>query len=154
MYAGSAEQLEVCLFDATGRMELRRLTLERVYRWGLARLSAGGRARAAVWLRAHGPYQPERGLRYNVNKLLLDPYARRLAGALRWSDALFGYRIVSPRADLSFDRRDSAGHMPKAVVTTEQFEWGEDRMPRTPWSDTIIYECSSARLDDAARRGA
>jgi glycogen operon protein len=80
-------------------------------------------------------------LRYNANKLLLDPYAHRLAGSLRWSDALFGYRIISPRADLSFDRRDSAFHMPKGVVSTQQFEWGEDRPPRIAWCDTVIYEC-------------
>ena len=141
VFAGGADQLEVCLFDPSGRIELRRLTLQEctdgVWHGYLPGVGPG----QLYGLRAHGPYQPERGLRYNVNKLLIDPYARRIAGVLRWSDALFGYRIVSPRADLSFDRRDSAGHMPKAVVVTEQFEWGEDRMPRTPWSDTIIYEC-------------
>jgi len=63
--------------------------------------------------RAQGPYQPESGHRYNANKLLLDPYARKLAGTLRWSDALYGYRMASPRADLSLDRRDSAACMPK-----------------------------------------
>ncbi|HEY4975635.1 MAG TPA: glycogen debranching protein GlgX, partial [Steroidobacteraceae bacterium] len=90
--------------------------------------------------RAHGPYEPEQGHRYNANKLLLDPYARAVAGQLRWSDALYGYRISSPRADLSFDRRDSAFAMPKAVVTVDRFEWGDDRPPRTPWADTVIYE--------------
>jgi isoamylase len=141
VFAGSADQLEVCLFDPTGRVELSRLTLNEctdgIWHGYLPGVGPG----QLYGFRAHGPYQPEHGLRYNVNKLLLDPYARRLSGAVRWSDALFGYRIVSPRADLSFDRRDSAGHMPKAVVSSEQFEWGEDRMPRTPWSDTIIYEC-------------
>jgi isoamylase len=80
------------------------------------------------------------GHRYNANKLLLDPYARALAGSLRWSDALYGYRISSPRADLSFDRRDSAFAMPKGVVTVDRFDWAEDRPPATPWADTVIYE--------------
>ena len=90
--------------------------------------------------RAYGPYEPQNGHRFNRNKLLLDPYARRVAGELRWSDALFGYRVNSRRADLSFDRRDSAPGMLKGVVTDESFNWGDDRPPNVPWSDTVIYE--------------
>ena len=71
---------------------------------------------------------------------LLDPYTRQFAGTLRWSDALFGYRINSPRADLSYDRRDSAQGMLKAVVSDDVFDWGDDRPPNVPWSKTIIYE--------------
>ena len=74
--------------------------------------------------RVHGPYEPEHGHRFNANKLLLDPYARRLAGRLVWSDAHFGYRTGSAREDLSFDRRDNARGMPKAVVVDETFNWG------------------------------
>ncbi len=59
---------------------------------------------------------------------------------LRWSDALFGYRINSPRGDLSLDRRDSAPGMLKAVVTDDVFDWGDDRPPNIPWSSTVIYE--------------
>ena len=90
--------------------------------------------------RAYGPYDPQNGHRFNPQKLLLDPYARRLAGSLRWSDALFGYRVSSARADLSFDRRDSAAGMLKAVVGDETFNWGDDRPPAVPWADTVIYE--------------
>ena len=90
--------------------------------------------------RAHGPYDPQRGHRFNPHKLLLDPYARRIAGELKWSDALFGHRVNSPRADLSFDRRDSAPGMVKGVVTDESFNWANDRPPNIPWSDTVIYE--------------
>ena len=77
-----------------------------------------------------------------ANKLLLDPYAKRLAGRLVWSDAHFGYRTGSPREDLSFDRRDNARGMPKAVVVDETFNWGRREMlrPNIPWEDTIIYE--------------
>ncbi len=78
--------------------------------------------------RAHGPYQPEQGHRFNPHKLLLDPYAKKLAGQLKWTDALFGYRLHSPRADLSFDRRDSAAAMPKGVVVDDVFRWGADRV--------------------------
>ncbi len=91
--------------------------------------------------RVHGPYAPEQGHRFNANKLLLDPYARRLAGRLVWSDAHFGFRIGSSREDLSFDRRDNARGMIKAVVVDETFNWGRSEpRPNIPWEDTIIYE--------------
>ena len=112
-----------------------------MHRWGLAWLPAwSSRKVSSTVIGRTGPYEPERGHRYNANKLLLDPYARKLAGSLRWSDALFGYRLHSARADLSFDRRDSAFAMPKAVVTVDKFDWGNDRAPRTPWRYTSIYE--------------
>ena len=141
VFAGGASQVEVCLFDSTGRHELQRHALPEcthgVWHGCLPGVAAG----QLYGYRAFGPYEPERGLRYNPNKLLLDPYARALSGPLRWSDALYGYRITSPRKDLSFDRRDSAFAMPKAVVTGGRpFDWGEDRPPRTSWSDTVIYE--------------
>ena len=92
--------------------------------------------------RVHGPYEPEHGHRFNANKLLLDPYAKRLAGRLVWSDAHFAYRTGSPREDLSFDRRDNARGMPKAVVVDETFNWGRREIAarNIPWEDTIIYE--------------
>jgi glycogen operon protein len=140
VYAGHAEQVELCLFDPSGRTEQRRLPMpectDGVWHAYVPNLPPG----QLYGYRAHGPYVPEQGHRYNANKLLLDPYARALSGPLRWSDALYGYRITSPRADLSFDRRDSAFAMPKAVVTVDRFDWGEDRPPRTPWADTVLYE--------------
>jgi glycogen operon protein len=140
VYAGNAEEIDLCLFDAGGRHEIRRYALSEctdgVWHGYLPGVLEG----QLYGYRAHGPYEPERGHRYNANKLLLDPYARKLAGALRWSDALFGYRLQSPRADLSFDRRDSAFAMPKAVVTIDRFDWAGDRPPRTPWRYTSIYE--------------
>jgi isoamylase len=140
VFAGSAEKVDLCLFDAGGRQELRRLTL-RECTDGVWHGYVTGVAPGQLYgYRAHGPYLPEQGHRYNVNKLLLDPYARKLSGAIRWSDALYGYRLTSPRADLSFDRRDSAFAMPKSVVAVDHFNWGDDRPPRIPWNDTIIYE--------------
>src|SRR5690606_1471720 len=90
--------------------------------------------------RVHGPYEPSAGHRFNPHKLLLDPYAKSLAGKLRWTDAHYGYRYGSGRGDLSFDRRDNARFLPKARVVDTAFTWGDDRPPRRPWSDTIIYE--------------
>jgi isoamylase len=140
VYAGNAEEIDLCLFDAAGRHEVQRYPLtectDGVWHGYLSGVLEG----QLYGYRAHGPYEPTQGHRYNVNKLLIDPYARKLGGALRWSDALFGYRLHSPRADLSFDRRDSAFAMPKAVVTVDRFDWGDDRHPRTPWRYTSIYE--------------
>ncbi len=138
VYAGNAEQVLVCLFDASGAE--RRVALPECSDGVWHGYLPGVRVGQLYGYRVNGPYEPERGHRHNVNKLLVDPYARRLAGALRWSDALFGYRMGSPRADLSFDRRDSAPGVPKGVVTDERFDWGDDQLPRIPWSQTVIYE--------------
>jgi isoamylase len=90
--------------------------------------------------RVHGPYAPEHGHRFNPHKLLLDPYAKIVARQTNWHDALFGYRIGSKNEDLSFDKRDTAACAPLAAVADEAFTWGDDRPPRHPWNDTIIYE--------------
>jgi glycogen operon protein len=156
VFAEHAERVQLCLFDPSGRQELRQVTLpectDGIWHGYLTEMAPG----QLYGYRADGPYRPENGHRYNPNKLLLDPYARHLAGSLRWSDALFGYRISSPRADLSYDRRDSAPAMPKGVVTAERFDWGEDRPPQTPWSATVIYETHlrglTMRLEDIPER--
>jgi isoamylase len=90
--------------------------------------------------RVHGPYEPEEGHRFNPAKLLLDPYARAIDGPVVWSDSLFGYTVGDPAEDLSRDDRDSAPSAPKSVVTDMAFTWGDDRPPRVPWDQTIIYE--------------
>ncbi|MCS6927658.1 MAG: glycogen debranching protein GlgX, partial [Candidatus Binatia bacterium] len=90
--------------------------------------------------RVHGSYSPQEGHRFNPAKLLLDPYAKAIAGTVRWSDALFGYTVGHPDADLSRDERDSASGLPKCVVVDPAFSWGNDTFPRTPWHKTLIYE--------------
>jgi isoamylase len=140
VFSAHAERVELCRFDPAGRREIARVDLpectDEVWHGYLPNTRTG----LIYGYRAHGPYRPQDGHRFNPHKLLLDPYARRLSGALRWTDALFGYRINSPRGDLSFDRRDSAPSVPKAVVTDDAFGWGDDRPPDTPWSRTVIYE--------------
>jgi glycogen operon protein len=88
----------------------------------------------------YGPYDPEKGHRFNPNKLLIEPYAKHLQGNMVWSDAHFGYRVGHSKADLSFDKRDSAPGTPKSRVIDPAFTWGDDRPPRVPWHDTVIYE--------------
>ncbi len=91
--------------------------------------------------RVHGPWAPQGGHRFNPSKLLLDPYARAISGSIRWTDALSGYVVGHPEQDLVPDPRDSAGGLPKSLVVESAFTWADDRPPRTPWSDTVIYEC-------------
>ena len=140
VFSAHAEQIDLCLFDPSGRREIARMPLpektDEVFHGYLPDARAG----LLYGFRAHGPYEPQDGHRFNPHKLLLDPYAKQIAGEVRWSDALYGYRLHSPRADLTMDRRDSAPAMPKAVVTDDVFNWGDDRPPNTPWSDTVIYE--------------
>ena len=71
---------------------------------------------------------------------VLDPYAKAIGRDVRWDDALFGYTVGDPEADLSFDERDSAAFAPLAAVVDPAFTWGDDRPPRTPWHKTLIYE--------------
>lgn len=140
VFSAHAQKIEICIFDERGRNELRRYPLpectDEIWHGYLPDARPG----LVYGLRAHGPYDPKNGHRFNPHKLLLDPYARKLQGQLRWSDTLFGYRTGHDRADLSFDRRDSAVQMPKAVVVHDSFNWGGQQPPQTPWSDTIIYE--------------
>jgi hypothetical protein len=103
-------------------------------------ISTTSRPGSSTAIASTGPMSPSSGHRFNANKLLLDPYAKRLAGRLVWSDAHFAYRTGSAREDLSFDRRDNARGMPKAVVVDETFNWGRRERPNIPWEDTIIYE--------------
>jgi glycogen operon protein len=140
LFSEHAEKVDLCLFDRQGRRELERFPLsersEDVWHGYVPDVVPG----QLYGYRVHGPYEPERGQRFNPNKLVVDPYAKRLAGRLVWSDAHFGYRTGSARADLSYDRRDNARGMPKAVVIDEAFTWKSGLRPRIAWEDTIIYE--------------
>jgi isoamylase len=140
VFSAHAEKIELCLFDPAGRREVARYVLpewtDEVWHGYLPDALPG----LVYGYRAYGPYAPDQGHRFNPNKLLLDPYAKKLVGSLKWTDALHGYRVRSSRSDLSFDRRDSAPAMPKAVVTHDSFDWSGDVRPNTPWSETVIYE--------------
>jgi len=140
LFSANAAKVELCLFDAAGVREIARHTLpectDEVWHGYLSDARPG----TLYGYRVDGPYDPTHGHRFNPHKLLLDPYAKSLHGSFRWSDALFGYRLDSPRQDLSFDRRDSARGMPKCRVVDPSFTWGDDRQPDRPWPETIIYE--------------
>ncbi|HKQ15147.1 MAG TPA: glycogen debranching protein GlgX [Steroidobacteraceae bacterium] len=137
VHSSGATSVEVCIFDASGAHEVRRLTLpERTDNVWHGFLPAPHGVPGLVYgLRAHGPYDPPHGLRYNGNKLLLDPYARALAGKFQWNPALVGHG-ESDRPDPA----DSAPYNYKARVIDTAFDWGDDIAPSVPWRDTVIYE--------------
>ena len=140
LFSEHAQKVELCLFDPSGRRELYRISLpeqtDQVWHGYLPEARPG----LLYGYRVHGPYEPANGLRFNPNKLLVDPYAKQIQGTLKWSDAHFGYRIGAKQEDLSFDRRDSASGMPKSMVIDPAFTWGTDRAPRIPWHESVIYE--------------
>ncbi len=109
-------------------------------RRGLARLSAGGEAGQLYGYRVYGPYEPENGQRFNPAKLLIDPYAKAIAGTVTWSDEMYPYTIGDPQEDLARDYRDDAWGIPKSVVIDSAFDWGNDRPPATPLHSSSIYE--------------
>lgn len=140
LFSEHATKVELCLFDPTGRRQIEKFVppgrTEHVWHCHITGIGPG----QLYGYRVHGPYEPQNGHRFNPNKLLIDPYARQLSGRLRWHDAVFGYRTGAQRGDLTPDRRDSAPMMPKAVVESPLHPWGDDRPPRTPMRDSVIYE--------------
>jgi glycogen operon protein len=141
IFSEHGEAVELCLFDQpeaeeeSERIELPERT-DLIWHCYLPDARPG----QLYGYRVHGPYEPEKGHRFNPHKLLIDPYATAISGTIKWSDALYGYPIGDTEEDLIVDTRNSAGGMPKCVVIDRAFAWGEDRPRRMPWNRTIIYE--------------
>jgi glycogen operon protein len=137
VFSAHASRIEFCLFDAEGRREIERITLpeftHEVWHGYFPDLRPG----QLYGLRAHGPYAPEAGHRFNPNKLLLDPYARETVGSFEWSDS---HRGQATDDALRMDPRDNAGMALKARVVQDRFDWQDDAHPDTPWSHSVLYE--------------
>jgi isoamylase len=140
LFSAHATKVELCIFDASGENEIERIELpeytDEIYHGYLPSATPG----LIYGYRVYGPYDPENGHRFNHHKLLIDPYAKQLIGALKWSEALFGYTIGHPDGDLSFDERDSAPFVPKCKVIDPAYTWGRDERVNVPWDKTIFYE--------------
>ena len=137
VYSERATAIELCLFE-DGREERVPLTQGRQHNWH--RYLPGVRPGQEYGYRVDGPYAPRDGLRFNRNKLLVDPYAHAIAGELDWSGPVFGYRVGDGALDLSFDDRDDAAFVPKSVVIDPAFDWQGDARPDVSWDASIIYE--------------
>ncbi len=140
IFSDHATAVELCLFSGPDGSEERRIQMpeytDNVWHGYFPEVRPG----QLYGYRVYGPYAPSQGLRFNPHKLLLDPNTKSIAGQLTWDDALFGYIIGHEEGDLSFDERDSAPFMPKAVVVDTAFSWDDDHQLRTPWHKTLIYE--------------
>ncbi|PRY92986.1 glycogen operon protein [Hasllibacter halocynthiae] len=150
--APHATAVYVCLFDGDGdeggeggevRLRLPERTGD-IWHGFVAGLTAGRR----YGLRADGPWRPEEGHRFNVNKLLLDPYARRIEGEVVWNDAVYGYTVGEGEAvDLVMDGRDSAPFMPRCIAVKDMPPL-EGPRPAHPWHRTVIYEAHARGLTE------
>ncbi len=139
LFSENAGAVELCLFDPadpsveTARVRLRDVTAH-VWHGYVPGLEPG----QPYGFRVDGEYRAEEGLRFNPNKLLLDPYAKAVCGKTEWGAEIFGYPMGGD--DRQRDERDSASRVPRGVVVDETFDWGGDRPLRTPWHRTVIYE--------------
>jgi isoamylase len=139
LFSESSESVELCLFDASGQNEQRIRIRERTNgAWHI--YMAGIRPGQLYGYRVYGPYVPESGMRFNPNKLLLDPYAKAIGRPLSWGDELFGYTLGDSSGDLSFDDRDSAPFAPLGAVIDPSFDWSGEKRPAYAAHETIIYE--------------
>ena len=137
LFSAGAEAVELCLFTEAGEQRLEMPDREGDIWHGFV---PGARPGLAYGYRVHGPWSPAEGLRFNPAKLLMDPYAKALTGALAWDDAVMGHSVDGKDADLTRDPRDSAPFVPKALVVQEEFDWQGDAPPCRPLSETVIYE--------------
>ena len=133
LFSDAAEAVELCLFDAQGA-ETRAPLQRSGDRWHGYVPGAGPGQRYGY--RVHGPYDPDRGLRFNPAKLLLDPYALAIDGDVHWDASQYGHA----GEDDGIDHADSAPAMPRCVVVDGRFDWEDDRPPAVPWAQTVIYE--------------
>lgn len=136
IFSEVAERVQLSLFDEQGnptRVDLPEVT---GFCWHgyLPEVEPGQR----YGYRVHGPWAPEKGLRCNPSKLLLDPYAKAIEGEVKWNEAIFSYRFNDPKGPLN--EEDSGPFVPKSVVISPYFDWGNDQLPRRPLHETVIYE--------------
>jgi len=142
LFSDNATGVELCLFNSAGETndpEHRIQITERTHQiWHC--YIPGIKPGQLYGYRVHGPYEPESGQRFNANKVLIDPYAKAISGIVNWHDSLFSYQIGSSQEDLSFSDLDSAPYIPKSVVVDSTFDWEDDKPPRTPYHQSVIYE--------------
>lgn len=141
LYADNATGIELCLFNTPDdeAESAKIMVVERshqIWHCYLPDIKPG----QLYGYRVHGPYEPQNGHRFNPKKLLIDPYAKAIAGTINWSDAMFGYKIGDPEEDLSFSEIDNSPFIPKSVVVDSNFDWGNDRAPKIAYNESIIYE--------------
>lgn len=138
LFSENATRVELCLFDEQDRET--RISLDEHYNFIWHGYVPGIQPGQRYGYRVYGEFDPERGHRFNPNKLLIDPYAKAIAGDLKYGEAIFGYPWGEPNDDLLYSELDDAEMMPKCIVVDESFDWQGDRRLNIPWHETVIYE--------------
>ena len=137
VFSSHAQAIDLCLFDEAGVRELARMRLPTRTGDVLHGRLPEARPGLVYGLRAHGPWRPDHGHRFNPSKLLLDPYAREIVGRFEWGDE---HLDADWRHPTHMDMRDNASHALKARVVSDRFDWADDRAPDTPLANTVLYE--------------
>ncbi|HLX44187.1 MAG TPA: glycogen debranching protein GlgX [Bryobacteraceae bacterium] len=140
IYSEGATAIELCLFDEAAAAPKIVIPIRESTGHVWHCYVPGIRLGQLYGYRIHGPYEPERGLRFNPAKLLIDPYAKALVGQVDWNAPVFAYALGNPDGDLQIDTVDDAAAVPKGVVTMSPFDWENDRPPLTPLHNSVIYE--------------
>jgi isoamylase len=140
LYSEAAERVELCFFATTDDREPEIVEIREVTAFVWHAYLPGIPPGQLYGYRVHGPYEPDAGVRCNPAKLLVDPYAIALCGAVDWSAAIFPYEIGNEAEDRAIDTTDDAWGMPKSIVGNPYFDWEGDRTPNTPLSESVIYE--------------
>ncbi len=141
LYTENAEGVELCLFQSdedeheTVKIRLKERS-HHIWHAYIPNISPG----QLYGYRVIGPFDPANGKLFNVNKLLIDPYAKAISGTIQWHDALFGYEPGHPDGIFKFNPTDSAPFIPRSIVVDTSFDWGDDRKLEIPYHETIIYE--------------
>lgn len=140
LFSEHATAVDLCLFNSTKDVtEADRLKIKEVSHQVWHIYVPGLKPGQLYGYRVYGLYEPENGHRFNPNKVLIDPYAKSIAGPIQWHDSLFGYELMTGN-DTTFSDIDSAPYIPKSVVVDEAFDWEGDKQLRIPYYKTIIYE--------------
>jgi glycogen operon protein len=140
VYSEGATGVTLCLFEEADSTECEMVPIRESTGYVWHTYLPGVKLGQLYGYRVSGPYDPERGCRFNPAKLLIDPYAKAISGHLNWDAPVFGYKLGDTKEDLSLDETDDVWGVPKCVVTTSHFDWENDRPPLTLLHDSVIYE--------------
>lgn len=140
LYSERATGVDLCFFDELNEEEKEVIPLREVTAYVWHCYLPGVKTGQLYGYRVHGPYDPVNGDRFNPAKLVIDPYAKALAGETGWNAPVFGYPLGSEHEDLCPDPNDSSRGVPKGVITTRYFDWENDRPPMRPLDETVLYE--------------
>ncbi len=138
LFSENATGVELCLFDEQGSET--RLPLVEVENYVWHGYVLGAKPGQRYGFRVYGPHEPEKGHRFNPAKLLIDPYAKAIAGDVSHGAEIFSYPWGDAKEDLAISYLDDARLIPKAIVIDQSFDWEGDRLLQLPWSETVIYE--------------